>query len=129
MSLLGILFLIILVFVFGRFFIGIIGLLFNKNYTYECGINQIVRYSPTTSRKIKSHISDLINRVLKYSKENYAYRTNKFNDEVDLIKAVALRCVMYVAPDEIQNIPQNLYCDKFEAISIATDFLQENSII
>ena len=35
----------------------------------------------------------------------------------------------YLVPDEMKNIPQNLYCDKFEAISIATDFLQDNSII
>ena len=128
MSLLIVL-LIILFFVFGKFIIGGIGLLFNKNYMYECGINQIIRYSPTTNAKIKPYISDLVNRVVKYSQENYTYRANRFNDEVDLIKSVALRCVMYVAPDEMKNIPQNLYCDKFEAISIATDFLQDNSII
>lgn len=129
MSLLITLLLITLFLIFGRFILGIIGLFFNKNYMYECGINQIVRYSPTTKAKISPFISDLVDRVVKYSKENYAYSTNQFNDEVDLIKSVALRCVMYVAPDEIKNIPQNLYCDKFEAISIATNFLQDNSII
>ena len=107
MSLLITLLLITLFLIFGRFILGIIGLFFNKNYMYECGINQIIRYSPTTKAKIRPFISDLVDRVVKYSKENYAYSTNQFNDEVDLIKSVALRCVMYVAPDEIKNIPQS----------------------
>lgn len=120
---------ILLAIVFGKFFIGIIGLMINKNYMYECGVNQIIRYSPKTKEKIKPYISDLVSRVLKYSQENYVYRTNKFNDEVDSIKSVALRCVMYIAPEEFKNIPQNLYCNKFEAITIATDFLQDNSLV
>lgn len=129
MSLLIAIFLIILFCVFGKFFVGFLGLLINRKYMYECCINQIIRYSPTTKEKIKPYISDLVNQIIKYSNENYSYKINKFNEEIILLKAVAMRCVMYVAPKELINIPQNLYCDKFEAISIATEFLEENSII
>lgn len=129
MTFLLIILLILFVIIFGKLVIGIAGLMINKNYMYKCGINNILRYSPKTRDKIKPYILDLLKRVLDYSEENYSYKANKFSQEVELIRDVTIRCIMYVAPDDVKNIPSNLYSNKFEAIAIAKSFLEEYSII